>query len=743
MAANSWDQNQIFTAQSLATSRPQDGPNELNRKGIEELFYGFIQTFSLDNNYVYRDQLVSNIKSKYYGLDVQFSDVIAHNATLAQSLTDEPTEYIEAFEAAVTKAANNILRNGDEDMEDEEGLVLSTRTPKFQVILKSSSAVDRIRNLTSESVGKLVKITGIVVAASTLSSKASQLQIRCKSCGFTKKVPVYSGLTGVHLPRYCDNPNKENNADKCPEDPFEVDHDRSRFVDQQTLKIQESPDMVPNGELPKHLLLSADRCLVNRVVPGSRAVIIGVFSVFTSSNSRNSSGVATRTPYVRMVGLVSDTEGLNRGVTNFSDEEVIRMEQLARDPEIYNRISRSIASSIYGNENMKKAIACLLFSGSTKRLPDGVRLRGDINVLMLGDPSTAKSQLLKFAERVAPISVYTSGKGSSAAGLTASVVRDPGSREFYLEGGAMVLADGGIVCIDEFDKMRDEDRVAIHEAMEQQTISIAKAGITTMLNSRTSILAAANPIYGHYDDLRTPGENIDFQTTILSRFDLIFIVRDTHDPERDSRLARHVMNIHMNSSNDAQASEMKEGDLDVDQLKRYIAFAKTRCAPRLSPEAAEALSGHFVSLRREVHRLELEAEQRSAIPITIRQLEAIVRITESLAKMQLSPVATIAHVDEAIRLFKSSTMDAIQRDEGGSGSIFGTRTEMMRQMSAIDREVRTRLPVGSQVTYNSLRDILTSESFHSSAIDRSIQILVRQEVLQYRNNRKSLYRCGM
>src|SRR3954462_14636358 len=182
---------------------------------------------------------------------------------------------------------------------------------------------------------------------------------------------------------------------------------------------------------------------------------------------------------------------------------------------------------------IKKALLCQLFGGARKKLPDGMRLRGDINVLLLGDPSTAKSQFLKFVERVAPISVYTSGKGSSAAGLTASVLKDPSSSEFQLEGGAMVLADGGVVCIDEFDKMRSQDRVAIHEAMEQQTISIAKAGIPTILNARTSVLAAANPIFGRYDDMKTPGENIDFQTTILSRFDMIFIVKDEHNDQKD------------------------------------------------------------------------------------------------------------------------------------------------------------------------------------------------------------------
>jgi DNA replication licensing factor MCM5 len=189
----------------------------------------------------------------------------------------------------------------------------------------------------------------------------------------------------------------------------------------------------------------------------------------------------------------------------------------------------------------------MLFGGTRKRLPDGVRLRGDINVLLLGDPSTAKSQFLKFTSRVAPVGIYTSGKGSSAAGLTASVVKDARG-EFYLEGGAMVLADGGIVAIDEFDKMRPADRVAIHEAMEQQTISIAKAGITTVLNSRSSVLAAANPVFGRYDDLKSASENIDLMTTILSRFDLIFLVRDVREEERDRMICKHVMGVHIQNS---------------------------------------------------------------------------------------------------------------------------------------------------------------------------------------------------
>ena len=241
-----------------------------------------------------------------------------------------------------------------------------------------------------------------------------------------------------------------------------------------------------------------------------RITATGVYDIFNHNQGQKkklgSDAVGVKTVYIQALGLQIDPDANGASIRTFTAQEEEEFLAISRRPNFYKEFIASIAPSIYGSDDIKKAIACLLFSGSKKFLPDGIRLRGDVNVLMLGDPGTAKSQLLKFVERVAPIAVYTSGKGSSAAGLTASVIKDGASREFRLEAGAMVLADGGVVCIDEFDKMREEDRVAIHEAMEQQTISIAKAGITTILNSRTSILAAANPVFGRYDDLKSPGE---------------------------------------------------------------------------------------------------------------------------------------------------------------------------------------------------------------------------------------------
>ena len=309
--------------------------------------------------------------------------------------------------------------------------------------------------------------------------------------------------------------------------------------------------------MPRNVLMTCDRELTDKCTTGNRIKIVGILSITKKQNQDGSRERQVKTSvqksYVRVLGIQScmnedgSPSAMGFAMPTITEEDQEKFDQIKRDKDLYEKLTKSIAPSIYGHPDIKKAICCLLFGGCAKKLPDGMRLRGDINVLLLGDPSVAKSQFLKFVDRVAPICVYTSGKGSSAAGLTASVIKDGASGEFQLEGGAMVLADGGIVCIDEFDKMRPQDRVAIHEAMEQQTISIAKAGITTILNSRTSVLAAANPIFGRYDDLKHAAEQIDFQSSILSRFDTIFIVRDVREDGIDKAIASHVLNLHMHA----------------------------------------------------------------------------------------------------------------------------------------------------------------------------------------------------
>lgn len=713
---------------SVSVFQNSSGPNEDSRLQIQEQLINFILQFRHDNIFVYRDQLRENALLKRFCCDVNITDLIKYNEELAHRLVTEPAEIIPLFENALRKCTHRIVFPHNPTAE----------IPEHQLLLHSTAEDVSIRNLDSETIARLVRVSGIVIGASVMSSKATELHIQCRSCLHTQITPILGGFTGVTLPRQCARQRAPNDpAEKCPLDPYFVIHEKSRFVDQQIIKLQEAPDQVPVGELPRHVLISADRYLTNRVVPGSRCTIMGIFSIYQSKGSRNSStggAVAIRTPYLRAVGIQTDLDSTAKGTSSFSEEEEQEFLELSRRPDLYNIMADCIAPSIYGNRDIKKAILCLLLGGSKKILPDGMKLRGDINVLLLGDPGTAKSQLLKFVEKAAPISIYTSGKGSSAAGLTASVQRDHSTREFYLEGGAMVLADGGVVCIDEFDKMRDEDRVAIHEAMEQQTISIAKAGITTILNARTSVLAAANPIFGRYDDMKTPGENIDFQTTILSRFDMIFIVKDEHTRDKDERIAKHVMGIHMGGRN---LEEQVEGEVPVEKMRRYLSYCKSRCAPRLSPEAAEKLSSHFVSIRRQVHASEIEANTRSSIPITVRQLEAIVRITEALAKLTLAPVATEQHVDEAIRLFLCSTMDAVNQ-----GSNQGSR-ELNEEVSRVEAELKRRLPIGWSTSLASLRrEMVEGKGFSEQSLNRALMILQRRDTIMFRNQGSQVYRNG-
>ncbi|KAJ5907165.1 DNA replication licensing factor mcm5 [Penicillium subrubescens] len=712
------------TPYTLSVLESSTNGAEDSRSFTQARLRDFVLQFQLDNAFIYRDQLRHNVLGKNYYCDIDIAHLISYNEDLAHKLTSEPADIIPLFEAALQECTKRIVFPGQQDI----------TLPSHQLLLHSSATHISIRDLNATNVSHLVRIPGIVIGASTISSKATTVHIRCKTCDHSENLTVDGGFSGLSLPRQCGRAKVPGDQpdEKCPLDPYVIHHEKCQFVDQQVLKLQEAPDQVPVGELPRHVLISADRYLANRVVPGSRCTVMGIFSIYQAKGVKKEAAVAIRNPYLRAVGINSDVDSTAKGNSAFSEEEEQEFLELSRRPDLYDALARSIAPSIYGNVDIKKAIVCLLMGGSKKILPDGMKLRGDINVLMLGDPGTAKSQLLKFVEKAAPIAIYTSGKGSSAAGLTASVQRDHTTREFYLEGGAMVLADGGVVCIDEFDKMRDEDRVAIHEAMEQQTISIAKAGITTILNSRTSVLAAANPIFGRYDDLKTPGENIDFQTTILSRFDMIFIVRDDHERGRDERIARHVMGVHMGGRG---IEEQVEAEIPVEQMKRYISYCRSRCAPRLSPEAAEKLSSHFVSIRKQVHRAELESNTRSSIPITIRQLEAIVRITESLAKLSLSPIATEAHVDEAIRLFLASTMDAVTQGEGQGSK------ELMEEATRIEDELKRRLPLGWSTSLATLRrEFVDGKGYTEQALNRALVVLQRRETVQIRSGGSQIYR---
>lgn len=654
-------------------------------------------------------------------------DLHKYDQGIAQKLWQDPEIYMKVFEDACQE------------------VVATTMVPKptkdelhtIQVQLKRfRRKAMKIRELGSDDIGKLVCVPGIVINAGKTSPVATSIHIHCPTCQENVRLNGARGFGSVTVPRGCPDRQQENQQ-KCPQDPWVVLPDKCKYKDTQKMKFQESPESIPTGEMPRHIWLSADRKLVNKVKPGSRVNVIGIYSLYQAKqkNKNQTKAVAIRTPYIRVLGW--EMLDLTSEKGKFTKEEEEELRELAKDPEIREKLAMSIAPAIWGNDDIKRALACMLFGGSRKILPDGMTLRGDINVLMLGDPSCGKSQFLKFIYQVAPIAVYTSGKGSSAAGLTASVIRDPGSGEFHLEGGAMVLADGGVVCIDEFDKMREEDRVAIHEAMEQQTISIAKAGITTTLNSRCSVLAAANPVFGRYDDLKTMGEQIDFQTTILSRFDLIFIIRDIRDKERDKNLASHIMDIHINSEN--KQNDIT-GPIETDLLTKYVAFARHTCKPRLTPEAAETLRNAYVRFRRTAKEKEQETGMQSAIPITVRQLEAIVRLSESLAKMELSDEANESHVKEAVRLFQVATLKAVQNSEV-SGEYAGQHgPKYAKAIQRCERHLKQLVPVGNQSSISRVMQQLEKFGHEEKLVAKALEVMHSRGEIEYQNRRKMIKR---
>ena len=566
----------------------------------------------------YRQRLSQMVLANKTSILVDFIDIVSLDSTLAMNLLEEPDKYL----VYANRAAYAQLQIEDPEYSEK----IETVTVRLKGLPESTS----LRALGSANIGKLVTVEGIVVRATPVRPMVMQAAFRCKRCGNIMRVNQTDAF--LRAPFECSDPACRRKG------PFDFIQEESTFIDSQELRIQERPEDLPPGQLPRALGLKlVGRDVVDVARPGDHVSVVGIV--------RATAPTVPRVGKLRVFTLHLDVNyidvlGKEPEIALLSPEEEEKILELSRDPWIHRKIIRSIAPSIYGYEHIKEAIMYLLFGGTPKTLPD-ITIRGELNVLLIGDPGTAKSQLLQYVARIAPRGLYTSGRGTTAAGLTAAVIREKGGG-MTLEAGALVLADKGIACIDEIDKMRPEDRVAIHEAMEQHTVSVAKGGIVATLNARTAILAAANPAFGRYEPSRLFAENVTLPVTILSRFDLLFILKDVPDKETDSKMTEHILNLHR------KGVPPVEPPIPPDLLRKYIGYAKTHITPTLTKEAMERLKDFYLSMR------SASLAEGAPITITARQLESLVRIAEARARAALRKEVTVEDAEAAINLMKKS-----------------------------------------------------------------------------------------